>query len=246
MAGLLGIGGGLIIVPALIYVFLQFLDVSPSVVMPMAIATSLATIILTGLSSALSHLKLGNVKPKLVLWCGVGIAFGALIGPQVATILSAEKLKTVFAILVLLIALQMIFIRPKKSDASISKPILVLIGSITGTVSAFMGIGGGAILVPSLVWFRIDIKQAIGCAACCGLIIAIFGTISFIVAGWNVQGLPTGSVGYLYFPAAVGIVITSIFTARFGAKLSHRLDTKRLKQIFAGFLIIVSLRMLLG
>lgn len=246
MAGLLGIGGGLIIVPALMYVFLQFLDVSPAVVMPMAIATSLATIILTGMSSALTHYKLDNVDLGLVLWCGIGIAFGALIGPQIATIMSAEKLKTIFAILVFLIALQMIFIRPKKSDASISKPILVFIGAITGTVSAFMGIGGGAILVPSLVWFKIDIKRAIGCAACCGLIIAIFGTISFIHAGWGIQGLPKGSVGYLYLPAAIGIVVTSIFTARVGAKLSHRLDTKKLKQIFAGFLILVSLRMLLG
>lgn len=246
MAGLLGIGGGLIIVPVLIYVFLQFLDVAPSVVMPMAIATSLATIILTGFSSALTHYKLGNVNVGLVIWSGIGIAFGALIGPQIAAIMSADKLKTVFAILVFLIALQMIFIRPKKSDTSISKPILVLIGTITGAISAFMGIGGGAILVPALVWFKIDIKRAIGCAACCGLIIAIFGTISFIHAGWGVQGLPKGSVGYLYLPAAIGIVVISIFTARIGAKLSHRLDTKKLKQIFAGFLILVSLRMLLG
>lgn len=246
MAGLLGIGGGLIIVPALLYVFLQFLDVASSLAMPMAIATSLATIILTGLSSALTHFKLGNVQSGLVIWSGIGIAVGALIGPQVATMMSAEKLKTVFAILVLLMALQMIFIKPKKSDASISKPILVFIGAITGIVSAFMGIGGGAILVPALVWFKINIKRAIGCAACCGLIIAIFGTISFIHAGWNIQGLPKGAVGYLYLPAAIGIVVTSVFTARMGAKLSHRLDTKKLKQIFAGFLILVGLRMLLG
>jgi len=246
LAGLLGIGGGLVIVPALLYVFTHELALPAQLAMPMAIATSLSTIVFTGLSSAFTHYRLGNIRAAIVLWCVLGIALGALLGPQVATRIPVESLKTTFAILVILLALQMVFIKPKKSDNKISTLTLVLIGFVTGIISSFMGIGGGAILVPALVWFRIDIKQAIGCAAFCGVIIAIFGSLSFIQAGWLLENLPPGSFGYIYLPATLGIVITSVFTARLGAKISHHLDTQRLKQIFAGFLLIVSLRMLLG
>ncbi|GAB5382510.1 MAG: sulfite exporter TauE/SafE family protein [Aliiglaciecola sp.] len=246
LAGMLGIGGGLIIVPALLYVFTTSLAIPLELAMPMAIATSLSTIILTGYSSARAHFKLGHIHFDVVLYCALGIAVGAIIGPQIATSIDVSQLKTVFAVLVLAIAAQMVFIRPKKSDNPISMPVLFLIGIVTGIVSSFMGIGGGALMVPALVWFRIDIKQAIGCAAFCGLIIALFGTASFIHAGWQLENLPTGAFGYVYLPAAIGIVITSVFTARLGAKISHRLNTQRLKQIFAVFLLIVSFRMLLG
>ncbi len=245
-AGLLGIGGGLIIVPSLLYLLMNKLSVPIDLAMPAAIATSLSTIVFTGLSSSLAHIKLGHVKMSIVLWCGLGIAVGAILGPQIATYLPGEKLKAVFAILVLAIAAQMIFVKPRKSEQHISKPILLTIGVLTGIISAFMGIGGGALLVPALVWFRVDIKQAIGCAATCGMVIALFGTASFVYAGWNISGLPEGALGYVYLPAAVGIVMTSVFTAKLGAKISHKLNTQRLKQIFALFLVLVSLNMLLG
>lgn len=246
LAGMLGIGGGLVIVPALLYVFTSFLGIPLELAMPMAIATSLSTIILTGYSSARAHFKLGHIQFEVVLYCAIGIAIGAMIGPQLATSIDVEQLKSVFALLVLLIAAQMVLIKPKKSDKPTSTPLLLLIGFFTGIVSSFMGIGGGALMVPALVWFRIDIKQAIGCAAFCGLIIAIFGTASFVHAGWQLTDLPKGAFGYVYLPAALGIVITSVFTAKLGAKMSHRLNTQRLKQIFAVFLLIVSFRMLLG
>ena len=246
LAGMLGIGGGLIIVPALLYIFTSQLAIPLELAMPMAIATSLSTIVLTGFSSALAHYKLGNIRAGIITWCAAGIAFGAAVGPQVATRLPVESLKTTFAVFVILIAMQMLFVKPKKSENRISALTLMLIGALTGVVSSFMGIGGGALMVPALVWFRVDIKLAIGCAAFCGLIIAVFGSASFVIAGWSLENLPIGAFGYVYLPAALGIVITSVFTARIGAKISHRLDTKRLKQIFAGFLVIVSLRMLLG
>lgn len=246
LAGMLGIGGGLIMVPALLYVFTHYLAIPIDLAMPMAIATSLSTIIFTGFSSALAHYKLGNIQRGTVFWCAIGITVGALVGPQIATRLPADGLKTTFAVLVILIAMQMLFVKPKKSEKRISTLSLLLIGVTTGIVSSFMGIGGGALMVPALVWFRVDIKQAIGCAAFSGLVIALFGTSSFIFAGWSLENLPHGAFGYVYLPAALGIVITSVFTARIGAKISHRLNTKRLKQIFAGFLVVVSLRMLLG
>lgn len=246
LAGLIGIGGGLIIVPALLYIFANYLSIPLELAMPAAIATSLCTILFTGMSSSIAHIKLGHLQKHTVTWCAIGISVGAVIGPQIASSMAADNLQAVFAILVLLIALQMIFIQPKASDTGISRSVLVLIGFGTGIISAFMGIGGGALMVPALVWFKVDVKQAIGCAAFCGIVIAFFGSVSFVHAGWNVSGLPNGAIGYIYFPAALGIVMTSVFTAKLGAKLSHQLNTKNLKMIFAGFLCLVSLRMLLG
>lgn len=246
LAGLLGIGGGLIIVPALVYLLTEQLQMSLSVAMPMAIATSLSTIILTGLSSSRAHYKLGNLQKHIVTWCALGISVGAIIGAQVASSIPGELLKSIFAYLVLAIAAQMVFGGRKASEYEMSPAILTLIGFVTGLVSAFMGIGGGALMVPALIWFKVNIKHAIGCASFCGLVIALFGTASYIYAGWQLPLLPQWSVGYVYLPAMLGIVITSVFTARIGAKISHKLNTKVLKRIFAGFLVIVSARMLLG
>ena len=183
LAGLLGIGGGLIIVPALVYLLVEHLQLSLSVAMPMAIATSLSTIILTGLSSSRAHYKLGNLNFDIVLWCAGGISIGAVIGAQVASSIPGEMLKSIFAYLVLAIAAQMVFGGKRESAHQMSAPILTAIGFITGLVSSFMGIGGGALMVPALIWFKVNIKQAIGCASFCGLVIAIFGTASYIQAG---------------------------------------------------------------
>lgn len=246
LAGMLGIGGGLIIVPALLYLLSHFLQIDISLAMPMAIATSLSTIIFTGFSSAQAHFKLGNLQARIISRCGIGIILGAVLGAQLVSILPGEQVKAVFAYLVMVIAAQMMFGGVKKSEQKISSWLLIVIGFITGALSSFMGIGGGAILVPALVWFRVDIKHAIGCAAFCGLMIALFGTGSFIYAGWDLHLLPDWSLGYVYLPAALGIVITSVFTARIGAKISQHLNTQRLKQLLAGLLVVVSLRMLLG
>ena len=166
-AGMLGIGGGLIIVPALSYLLVHFMGMTTETVMPVAIATSLSTIIFTGTSSALAHYKLGNIQRYIVLYTGLGIAFGAIAGAQVASHMSGELLKDVFAVLVILIALQMIFGKQKASDNEASKGTLAAVGGTAGILSALMGIGGGALLVPALVWFRVNIRAAIGCAAFC-------------------------------------------------------------------------------
>lgn len=246
LAGMLGIGGGLIIVPALLYLFVEYLNLPLALAMPMAIATSLSTIIMTAISSSWAHYKLGNLNRFVLTWAALGIACGAIFGAQIATNINPELLKRIFACLVLLIAAQMVFIGRKTSQHNVSKLSLGAIGAVTGCVSSVMGIGGGAILVPALIWLQINIRQAIGCASFSGLVIAIFGSASFVLAGWSNQHLPQFSAGYVYLPASLGIVITSVLTAGFGAKLSHSLNTQLLKKIFAGFLVIVSLRMLLG
>lgn len=246
LAGMLGIGGGLIIVPALSYLLIHFLGMTTETVMPVAIATSLSTIIFTGMSSAFAHYRLGNIQPKIVSYTGIGIAVGAVLGAQVASHISGELLKDVFAILVMLIAAQMIFGKQKASDTEASQPAFIAVGSGAGIISALMGIGGGALLVPALVWFKVNIRAAIGCAAFCGLVIAIFGTASFIVAGWNVSDVPPNSVGYVFLPATAGIVTTSVFTANIGAKLSQKANVKVLKAMLACLLILVSIRMIVG
>jgi uncharacterized membrane protein YfcA len=246
LAGLLGIGGGLIMVPALVYLFVNSLELNLSLAMPMAIATSLSTIILTGLSASWAHYKLNNLNRFVLIWSGLGIAAGAILGAQLASILSGEVLKDVFAFLVILIAIQMVIGGRRESTNTMSKSILVFVGLVTGSMSALMGIGGGSMIVPALVWFKVNIKQAIGCASFCGLVIALFGSASFIHAGWGNTMLPEGAFGYIYLPASAGIVITSVFTAGLGAKMGARLNTHLLKKIFAGFLVLVSLRMLVG
>ena len=246
MAGLLGIGGGLIIVPVFLFLSSYFLQIDLEHAMPMAIATSLSTVIFTGLSSARTHYKLGNIDKSTVGYIAIGIAIGATLGAAFATQVSGVMLKRIFAVLVIVIAFQMIFGRNRVSDIKLAKPALSGIGLGSGFISALMGIGGGAILVPVLVWFQMNIKKAIGCASLCGVVIAIFGTLSFIINGLNKPFLPEYALGYVYLPATFGIVITSMLTAPIGAKLTQTLDTQKLKRIFAIFLVLVSIRMIIG
>lgn len=246
LAGLLGIGGGLVIVPASIVMFQYFLGLSVEDAMPIAVATSLSTVVFTGLSSAKTHYKLGNLDKNIFKYSAFGIAIGAIFGAQFASSISGVVLQRIFAIMVIVIALQMIFNRHRTSKHTTGPAILSTIGLGSGFVSAIMGIGGGALIVPALVWFQINIKKAIGCASACGVMIALFGTLSFIHAGWQKPYLPEYSLGYVYLPATLGIVITSMLTAPIGAKLTNKLDTLKLKRIFALFLVLVSIRMMIG
>jgi uncharacterized membrane protein YfcA len=246
LAGLLGIGGGLVIVPALLYMLQHLMGISVENAMPITIATSLSTVIFTGLSSALTHYRLGNLDVDIFKYSGIGIAIGALLGAQFAASISGVLLQRIFAILVVLIALQMVFNRNRVSVHDVSKPKLSTIGLGSGFISALMGIGGGALIVPSLVWFRVNIKKAIGCASACGVLIAFFGSLSFVYAGWQQPYLPEFSLGYVFLPATLGIAISSMLTAPIGAKLTNKLDTVKLKRIFAVFLVLVSIRMMIG
>ncbi len=246
LAGLLGIGGGLLIVPSLMYLLPHYIVLPDEVLMPMAIGTSLSTIILTAFSSAWAHYHMGQVRREIMLWVSLGIAFGALLGSTVATNIPAALLKGGFGFVVLLIAAQMAFYAHKRSASDYNSAKLSVIGTVTGTISSIMGIGGGAILVPALVWYQVSITAAIGCAALGGFVIAIFGSLGYIVHGLGHPDLPAWSLGYIYLPATLGIVSTSIFTARLGVKLAYKLPTKKLKKFFAVFLFVIGIRMILG
>jgi uncharacterized membrane protein YfcA len=149
-------------------------------------------------------------------------------------------------VLVILIALQMVFGSRKASQHTIGKAGLGGIGVGTGFICALMGIGGGALIVPALMWFQVNIRKAIGCAAFSGIIVAIFGTLNFVIMGWKNPDLPEWSLGYVYLPATFGIIATSMLTAPIGAKLGQKLDTAKLKKVFAAFLVLVSIRMIIG
>ena len=246
MAGLLGIGGGLIIVPILLYL-LPLMDVSNDVLMPMAIATSLATIIITSSSAALVHHKNKNIPWQLAKPMALAVGVGASLGAFIADAITTEALTHFFAGGVIVLAGYMLLSIVNIHQRPLpSVPILVGISLLTGTVASLMGIAGGAILVPVLSYCGLALRQTIGLSTICGVSVAIFGSLSFILTGIDKQDLPAYSLGYIYLPALICIVITSSPFAKFGVKMASRLPVQSLKRIFAIFLIIVAIKMMLS
>jgi len=242
-AGLLGLGGGAIIVPILYSIFLM-LDIAPGSTMHLAVGTSLATIVFTALSSGFSHYRLGNVQIKTILYLAPGIIIGALTGAAIADVLPTDILKRVFGLFELMIAMQIGFgFKPAPHRSLPTKTGLAASGGVIGTISSIIGIGGGSLTVPFLLWCNVTMREAVGTSAACGLPIAIAGVIGFIITGLDNAGLPKWSWGYVYLPAALCILSTSIFFAPIGAKLAHRLPILTLKRIFAVFLALVGLKM---
>lgn len=248
LAGLLGIGGGLVIVPILSSILLYLEVLPPQQVVIVAIATSLASILFTSTSSALAHHKNGNVPWDLAPWIMTGVALGALISGFIAALLPEKAVRLVFAISVALIALKMFF-SSKNADNNErqlpNKGILAVLTTITGALSAMIGIGGGALLVPLLTFFSLNIKKAIGCASACGIVIALFGSIGYISSGLPYFSLADGFAGFVYLPALFGIVCTSWFTAPMGAKATQYLPVPTIKKIFAVLLVVMAVNMLL-
>ncbi len=242
-AGLLGLGGGAIIVPILYSIFVM-LDLAPGSTMQLAVGTSLATIVFTAMSSSLTHYRLGNVQVKTVLYLVPGIIIGALLGAAVADYLPTDTLRRIFGIFEILIAMQIGFGFKPSAHSTLPAPVgLAASGGIIGTISSIMGIGGGSLTVPFLLWCNVSMRKAVGTSAAVGLPIAIAGVIGFIVAGLDNTGLPEWSLGYVFLPAALCIIATSIFFAPIGAKLAHRLPILTLRRIFAVFLALVGLKM---
>ncbi|WCP67621.1 sulfite exporter TauE/SafE family protein [Vibrio tubiashii] len=245
MAGLLGIGGGLIVVPALLFL-LPAAGIDASISMQIALATSLATIVATSGSSALNHFKLGNVDMFVVKWLMPGVVVGGFLGANVAEWIPAQYLPKVFGVIVLLLAIQMLFsIRGKSQKTMPGSATTMVYGTGIGVVSSLAGIGGGSLSVPFLNSHGIEMRKAVGSSSVCGCMIAISGMAGFILHGYKVDALPDYSIGYVYLPALVAIASTSMLTTRIGAKLATSLPTPTLKKIFAVFLMFVAGTMLL-
>ena len=244
LAGLLGVGGGIVIVPAL-YLALSTAGMDSAITMQVAVGTSLATIVFTSLSSGYGHFKRGAIDMNLLkLWAPsllVGVVIGALLGGYVSGLI----LVAVFATVAALVAIDMIFRKTKDEPTprSFAKPVWAMLGVVTGGLSAMMGIGGGTIGVPLLNFLGYDIRRAVGTSAAIGFVIGLPGAVVYALTGLGAEGLPPFSLGYVNFAAAAIIIpLTSSF-AHVGVKLAHSIPRRALRFAFGIFLMITSLRM---
>jgi uncharacterized membrane protein YfcA len=244
-AGLLGVGGGLIIVPVLIWIF-RGKGFDDALVVHLAIGTSLATIVATSVSSIIAHHRRGAVRWRLVALLTPGLLLGAWLGALIAGVLPTITLQRIYACFAIIVGFRMLLKAHAEGRWELPGwPGMGLAGSLIGTVSAIVGIGGGTMTVPFLNGCRIDMRQAVATSSACGLPIALAGALGFIIFGWELDSLPAASFGYVYWPAAAGILITSILFAPLGAWLAHRVPVVGLKRIFALLLFVVGTKMLL-
>jgi len=246
IAGMLGVGGGIVIVPVLDLV-LATLDVDSSVRMHVTVATSLATIIPTAISSSRAHSAKGAVDHDQLKRWGVAIFLGAIAGVLLASRVTGDVLSAVFGIVALLVAIKMLLPLEGKhiADAIPNGPAGQLIPFTIGGISSMMGIGGGTLSVPIMTLFNFPIHRAVGTAALFGLLISAPATVAFIVAGWNVPDLPPGSLGYVNLIGLAIIAPVSYFTAPWGARIAHALSKRQLGIMFGLFLAVVAARMLI-
>ncbi len=245
LAGLLGVGGGLFIVPVLLFL-LPASGIESQQLMTICVATSLCTIVITSLSSVIAHQKHQSILWP-VFWRFVpGIILGALSGAVIADLVSQQLLKSLFAVSVILISIKMLFhLQPKAISTIPGFFGLSASGTMIGCLSAMIGIGGGALTVPLLNYWKTPMAKAVATSATCGLPIAIAGTIGFIITGLDQEDLPLYSSGYVYWPAVLGIISTSVLFAPLGAKFAHKISARLLSRFFAFFLLIVGGKMLL-
>lgn len=244
LAGLFGIGGGLVIVPVLAFVF-KNQGFPPDIILLMSIATSLASIILTAISSVFAHHRLGAViwakVWRLVPMIMVGSAAGAVVAKHIPT----DALRWVLVIFLIYVGVQMALdLKPKPGAGKQPLWLDSVAATVIGGLSAIVGIGGGSLTVPYLVYGQMPIRNAVAISSACGLPIAIAGTASYALLGWNAPDLPAWSFGYVSLPALVGVGLTSVLTAPLGAKLAHQLPAAQLKRYFSVLLWMMAVKLL--
>ncbi len=244
LAGLLGVGGGGVIVPILVYLLPQQ-GVPHEIIMHLALGTALASIVFTSISSLKAHHQRGAVNWLVVRRITVGILVGTFLGSCFASRLSTTFLIAFFSLFLYFISIQILTNRkPKPSRELPGTMPMSGVGAVIGFVSSLVGIGGGSLSVPFLIWCNIKIHHAIGTSAAIGLPIALAGTFGYIYNGWGTPGLPQLSIGFVYIPALLGIAAVSTLTAPLGAKLAHSLPVGKLKKIFAFLLMAIATKML--
>lgn len=245
LAGLFGIGGGLIIVPVLVLSF-HAQGVSPEIITHLALGTSLPTMIFTGFSSLRAHQEAGAVDWVMIRRLGVGMLIGAWLGGMTASQLSASTLNIIIGCFAWTMAVQMGLNLKPKAERRLPGPVGTgIAGTFIGWLSALFGIGGGSMTVPYLSWNSVPMRNAVAASAACSIPIAVAGSLSYLYAGWGRTDLPEWSVGFIYLPALLGIILTSTQFARIGARLAHRLSPQRLKQAFALLMLVVGAKFML-
>jgi uncharacterized protein len=246
IAGLLGIGGGLVLVPLLVFAFASQ-GVPYESIMHLALGTSMASIVFTAFSSFMSHHRRGAVRWDIVRRIVPGTLIGTFLGSCVASKLSTAFLSILFVGFLYYVAIQMLIDRePAPSRQLPGRLGMSGVGTLIGVVSSFVGIGGGALSVPFMAWCNVPMHHAIGTSAAIGFPIAVSGTFGYVFSGLHVSNLPSYCLGYVYLPALVGLVCASVLTAPLGVWLAHRLPVKILKQIFAVVLVIMGTRVLIS
>jgi len=245
LAGLLGVGGGIVLVPAFFYAF-SSLGYDNAQLMQICVATSLATIVFTSIRSVSSHHKKGAVDWDILKAWAPGIVMGAVVGVLVAARLPSNVLVMVFGCLGICVGLYMAFGNKEWSlaDQMPTGGLRAMLSSLTGFLSVLMGIGGGSFAVPTMTLYGIPIHRAVATAAGFGLAIAVPSAIGFLIAQPPVAGRPPFMVGYVNIAAFLVIISMTMLTAPLGASLAHKLNVKTLKRVFAFFLIIVASNML--
>jgi uncharacterized protein len=247
-AGLFGIGGGLIIVPVLAWLLIQQ-NFNAEQAMITAVATSLASIITTSISSVLAHHKRGYILWERLRYLSIGVILGAIVGALIAEKISGEHLRLIFALFLFYVALQ-IGLQISNTETDNSENLAdagftdYLAGLGIGLASAILGVGGGTLTVPYLLKRKVPMKNAVALASACGFPIALTGTTSYILLGIKQPNLPEWSLGYIYLPAFFAISLSSFFTAPVGAKLAHILPAQQLKRYFSLVLLLLAIKML--
>lgn len=255
LAGLFGIGGGMIIVPALIYIF-KIQGIPAVALTHIGIGTSLATIIVTSISSLGAHNSRGAVNWSVWKRMAPGLVAGSLIGAGVASLIHGNSLQAIIGVGAFLVGLKMLFMKNKALEendfSKLPSPIRqTALGGFIGVVSAIFGIGGGTLTVPILSNYGLKIQNAVGTSAACGLPIAASGAIGFLFFGQFIdvsikEALPEGVLGFVHIYAFICVSCASFFTARIGAKLAHKLPAATLKKAFAVLLLIVGIKLVLN
>ena len=242
LAGLLGVGGGLVLVAGLA-LLLPAQGVASESVMHAALGTSLASVIITSIASTRAHALRGSVLWPSAAWLVPGLLLGAWLGSQVATRLDGNSLRLFVVAYCTLSALQLLLGKPSANvsvgDAVPRGPLLSCAGLVIGAISALVGIGGGSMTVPLLIWRGVAPVRAVGTSAACGIAIGLSAASGFAFHG-QATGMPTASLGYVYLPAAIGISLTSAWMAPRGAALAHRISALALRRVFAAFLLLMA------
>lgn len=246
-AGLFGVGGGMIIVPVLVWIFTAY-HFPPEVVTHLAIGTSLATIAVTSLSSLMAHNKRGGVRWEIWRHMALGLVIGSLVGAGVADMIDGQVLQVIIGVGALLMALKMLFLSNKEQPNRPLPHAGVQFGAGTGIglASSIFGIGGGSLTVPFLNWAGLPMRQSVGTSAACGLPIALAGAAGFAWFGQDVVNMPKGTVGFIHVTGFLYISVASFAMAKIGAKLAHVLPALMLKRAFGILLLIAGGQLLLS
>jgi uncharacterized membrane protein YfcA len=245
-AGLLGIGGGVVMVPLLVFVFTGA-GMATDQVLHLALGTAFAAMVFTSLSSMRAHHAHGAVDWKIARAMSPGMLAGSFGAALAAGLISTRSLAIGFTAMVFYAATQILLdLRPPGGGELPGAPGLFAAGAVIGAVSSLLAAGGAFLTIPFLTWCKVPLRRAIGTAAANGLPIAIAGTAGYVINGLRAEGLPALSVGYVYLPALALVVTTSMLGAPVGARLAHRLPVKRLRTIFALMLYAFAIKMLVG